>query len=57
MKMPIMGVFGCVAAALAVLALGAYAQQAPNANRDPGPRISVDGYPYTQLQLFQRWGA
>jgi metallo-beta-lactamase class B len=54
MKTPKMGLFGCVAAALAVLALGAYAQQAPNANREPGPQISVDGYTYTQLQLFQR---
>ena len=54
MKTPKMGLFGCVAAVLAVLALGAYAQQAPNANREPGPQISVDGYTYTQLQLFQR---
>src|ERR1700680_1440901 len=54
MKTPMMGLFGYVAAALAVLALGAHAQQAPNANREPGPQISVDGYTYTQLQLFQR---
>src|SRR6202140_3411138 len=54
MKTTKMRLFGCVAAALAVLALGAYAQQAPNANREPGPQISVDGYTYTQLQLFQR---
>ncbi len=54
MKTPKMGLFGCLAAALAVLALGAYAQQAQNANREPGPQISVDGYTYTQLQLFQR---
>jgi metallo-beta-lactamase class B len=54
MKTPKMGLFECVAAVLAVLALGAYAQQAPNANREPGPQISVDGYTYTQLQLFQR---
>jgi metallo-beta-lactamase class B len=54
MKTPMMGLFGCVAAALAVLALGAHAQQAANANREPEPQISVDGYTYTQLQLFQR---
>src|SRR6202049_534339 len=54
MKTPMMGLFGYVAAALAVLALGAHAQQAPNASREPGPQISVDGYTYTQAQLFQR---
>ena len=30
------------------------AEQASNAAQDPGPQISVDGYTYTQLSLFQR---
>jgi metallo-beta-lactamase class B len=42
------------AALAAILALSVCAQQAPNANREPGPQISVDGYTYTQAQLFQR---
>ena len=46
--------FGSVVAVAALLALCVYAQQAPNANREPGPQISVDGYTYTQAQLFQR---
>jgi metallo-beta-lactamase class B len=54
MKTLTLRLFKCAIIAAAVLALCAHAQQAPNANSDPGPHISVDGYTFTQQQLFQR---
>lgn len=45
---------GCVTTAAFVCVSGLCAQQASNAVANPGPRISVDGYTYTQQSLFQR---
>jgi len=36
------------------LASSAAGQRRSNAPREPGPQISVDGYTYTQLSLFER---
>jgi metallo-beta-lactamase class B len=47
-------VFGWILGAATLLAAPIHAQQAPAANADPGPQITVDGYTYTQRSLFLR---
>jgi metallo-beta-lactamase class B len=46
--------FVVIAAAAALLISCLHAQAPPNGNQAPGPQVSVDGYTYTQLALFQR---
>ncbi len=54
MKIPTMSRLEFLLAAAATLVLIAHAQQTPNANPGPEIQISVDGYTYTQQQLFRR---